>query len=764
LINSIESLRSQISVSLGLAETGISSIKDEIQFWRQKVEKSSTKSDKEAAKVFAQHFEGLSVMIDDSSKTKSLQNLRGLEDLIDRIQYALDEIWRLENFKYPQNRMVSLLDLLSSFVVERCVDELNLQDDVWSLNAVYMNELINDVMDVLNNWNTICDSLTRLFWTNCESHLWLGSPHASQVIEKFKTRLMDILDIWKKVHQQISILTSEDSTFSLSPNDYFSYFKSINIYDITPIGEKFWNISLHKFENAFSTIDEKIALNIKFSIQTSIDNPQEIINIFSQFENILKSHKIRNLLKIECNLLFEAIKMYVVKLEKSLSSWKRTPPDELQDEISHCVIDIRYLKVIEYQVNKLNSVCKNILTDHENYDEVMKIVDDFNDEIKTALKQNFNDWCENSSTMISSGELILKDNEPVVRFETTDRQQMTATYSEKLVIFCNDVSSLRNFGFMNLPNELLKYASIGRKYIKYAKNLQQISSFHNTIGDKIIPCHRPIMLKNAKEFSSLVRSESVSWNNEDSVQRYINILQSSIDNLSKDLNLLTSYHEKFKCSVSTNFNVNNNKLLYILISPQILRLMNTDMLKHSPVWKDEMKTLREHFVDLERKGYTNLQLFKVHWDYQLYKALEYQLVSLLIDSREKLQDIHIDIVFRNQQLQFRPTMEEIRFEYYQQIKKYIEMPLSFHGFSDKSKEIFSIMVHRNRSKFKSLYDRAERNFKRLTDFRDLWLPWIAIGCMNLENLCNVHLTQWEHWDKNFKSCKLFSQKIAKIQK
>lgn len=192
--------------------------------------------------------------------------------------------------------------------------------------------------------------------------------------------------------------------------------------------------------------------------------------------------------------------------------------------------------------------------------------------------------------------------------------------------------------------------------------------------------------------------------------------------------------------------------------------MNTDMLKQSSIWKEEMRTLREHFVELERKGYTNLQLFKVHWDYQLYKALEHQLVSLLVDSREKLQDIHIDIVFRNQQLQFRPTMEEIRFEYYQQIKKYIEMPLSFQGFSDKSKEIFAIMVQRNRSKFKSLYERAERNFQRLNDFRDLWLPWIAIGCLNLENLCNVHLTQWEHWDRNFKACKLFSQKIAKIQK
>lgn len=198
-------------------------------------------------------------------------------------------------------------------------------------------------------------------------------------------------------------------------------------------------------------------------------------------------------------------------------------------------------------------------------------------------------------------------------------------------------------------------------------------------------------------------------------------------------------------------------------SLQIIKLMSTDLLKQSNVWKEELKSLRDSIATLERKGYSNLQLFKLHWDYQLYKALEHQLILFLIDSKEKLPDINIDIVFRQQQLQFRPTLEEIRFQYYSQLRKYVEMPLHFHGFSDNSNQLFRVMVERNRSRFKSLYDRAERNFQRLCEFRDLWLPWVAIGCVNLENLCQVHLSTWENWDRNFKSCKNFSQKIAKIQ-
>lgn len=126
---------------------------------------------------------------------------------------------------------------------------------------------------------------------------------------------------------------------------------------------------------------------------------------------------------------------------------------------------------------------------------------------------------------------------------------MTVTYKKALIKFCKDIQHLKSYGFTNIPNDLMKYGSIGKKYIKYAKNLQQIASFHNTIGDRIIPCLRPIMLKNAIELSNLVKSESVSWNDEESVIRYISILQQAVDRLSKDNIILTGHHELMKKSV-----------------------------------------------------------------------------------------------------------------------------------------------------------------------------------------------------------------------
>jgi len=73
------------------------------------------------------------------------------------------------------------------------------------------------------------------------------------------------------------------------------------------------------------------------------------------------------------------------------------------------------------------------------------------------------------------------------------------------------------------------------------------------------------------------------------------------------------------------------------------------------------------------------------------------------------------------------------------------------------------MVKRNCHYFKGLYNRSVDLFKQLNLLRDAWLPWVALGCVELDKLCNVHLSIAEDWEINFKACKQFSQDIAKIQ-
>lgn len=123
-----------------------------------------------------------------------------------------------------------------------------------------------------------------------------------------------------------------------------------------------------------------------------------------------------------------------------------------------------------------------------------------------------------------------------------------------------------------------------------------------------------------------------------------------------------------------------------------MKLMNTDLLRQGDIWKEEMKNLRNIITNMELKNYTNLQAFKIHWDHQLYKVLEFQYLMGILDLNHRLPDISIDVVFRQQEIQFRPTMEEIRMIYYSQLRRFIERPLTFKGLSEHSGNIFKNMV------------------------------------------------------------------------
>lgn len=136
---------------------------------------------------------------------------------------------------------------------------------------------------------------------------------------------------------------------------------------------------------------------------------------------------------------------------------------------------------------------------------------------------------------------------------------MQVTFKPKLVTFSQDVRELESLGF-RIPIELRETALHAIKFMGFARRLQQIATFHNTIGDRMIPCQRPIMLKNAMELSKLVQSESVAWNDEESVNRYVSTLQNAVSKLSRDNSFLAGQHEEAKNIV----NLLKNNMIFLI--------------------------------------------------------------------------------------------------------------------------------------------------------------------------------------------------------
>ena len=122
-----------------------------------------------------------------------------------------------------------------------------------------------------------------------------------------------------------------------------------------------------------------------------------------------------------------------------------------------------------------------------------------------------------------------------------------------------------------------------------------------------------------------------------------------------------------------------------------------------------------------------MRSWKLHWDYQLYKALEHQYQLGLERLNEHLPEIKVELTFRyvplvtlstqtalifsdvrtcrQQVLQFRPPLEEIRSKFYREIRRFVCIPLHFRGvdITMATDTIFPKMIEQNVKCLQTVY-------------------------------------------------------------
>ena len=75
----------------------------------------------------------------------------------------------------------------------------------------------------------------------------------------------------------------------------------------------------------------------------------------------------------------------------------------------------------------------------------------------------------------------------------------------------------------------------------------QIATFHNNIGDSMLPCLKPLMLEAAKGLSALVQEQNVvTWSQGENVNNYIRRLQQAVQRLTALNQQLTMCHEQIQ--------------------------------------------------------------------------------------------------------------------------------------------------------------------------------------------------------------------------
>ena len=335
-------------------------------------------------------------------------------------------------------------------------------------------------------------------------------------------------------------------------------------------------------------------------------------------------------------------------------------------------------------------------------------------------------------------------------------------YNDGLSQLVREVRQLGSMG-IELDASICKEVASARRMYHYGMLLNQVSAFYNNIESQMIPSQKAMMLGDAREFESL--------------------LMHPVDSLGKaitweDRNTLDDYISKLE-RVSARLTDKNRRLrrLHSQLAANIVRLMDVDLVRQKEAFGQGVRDIRELFRDLDAQGGIPLasqRTWRVHWDFQLYKALEHQYARGLEVLNESLPRVSMSLIFKQRRLIFDPPIEEVRASHYKAIRQFVSIPLMLKGVSEQSERsgFFKSIVETNIQRVLKLYDKTEQLFGRLLEERRKMNDWVCVGVCgapgsgteSIEEMIRSVSPEWsaEDWEANIRRIKLAGREALKI--
>nr|XP_026491807.1 cytoplasmic dynein 2 heavy chain 1-like [Vanessa tameamea] len=263
----------------------------------------------------------------------------------------------------------------------------------------------------------------------------------------------------------------------------------------------------------------------------------------------------------------------------------------------------------------------------------------------------------------------------------------------------------------------------------------------------MIPSTRPMMLQAALELAALVQDDQpLYWHDEEKLIDYTERLKRVVLKLEGQNTYLTGQH--------------------IAIRNIIVKLMDTDLLAKQSEWKKGIKDIRDIIEKVEANGYKNTDMWRSHWDFQLYKTLEFQYIKTLLALHKHFPKVRVDMVLRDRTVRLQPPLEEIRVQHYSQLRRLVSLPNHFVGLRANiadEKSIFASIVEKHGWLGNRAVRELEAALRAARGACARWARRAALACVrDLDALCARRLRRVADWEDNFKACKALGQAVAKM--
>ena len=330
-------------------------------------------------------------------------------------------------------------------------------------------------------------------------------------------------------------------------------------------------------------------------------------------------------------------------------------------------------------------------------------------------------------------------------------------FSDSLVSLVREARQISALGFV-VPAKIKNDVSVAQRFYSHGMVLKQVANFYNQLSNQIILCQKPMLLADALEFERRLSNprdttgQMITWKSSSAIiESYILQLQTVAAKLTNRNRLLQRCHSQLRS--------------------QVLSLFEHDLLHQRDRWTATIREMREMFLQLEREGYdSNSQMaWRLHWDHQIYKALEYQYYRGLEVITETIPKTVVTVVVRHHRVQFDPPIEELHMSIMKTLKSYINIPFSFKGVSESSAVAgFFANIARSTKGVSAqvkAYEQMEQLLNHVSEEMKKMADWLAPSCVTMEVIessVDELLNDTADWDLNYKILKQISKESDTI--
>ncbi|KAH7968366.1 hypothetical protein HPB52_007978 [Rhipicephalus sanguineus] len=450
------------------------------------------------------------------------------------------------------------------------------------------------------------------------------------------------------------------------------------------------------------------------------------------YSELLKHPDVQAQLAPERDVLLRALSECMVEAKKSYEQTScsiQGVPDVVRDIVG--------LQELRTRLEEAREVVRLLNDGSNSWETLVEKLNRACDEAREAAADRLDGWSRNAQQIAT--KTSLQEDEPALILGAGGRPRVSL--SPRLASIASEARQLRALGCRLPPGPLRQLEDTAARVGHRARHLQQVASFYSTVADQMIPSQRPLMLGLAEELTGALR-QRVPWGDVTALDAFVGRLRGLAARLAGRNRHLRALH--------------------LAVCRKVMSLFDLDLVCRQQNWKDVLNDIRATMAQ-QQESPEQVRPWRAHWDRQLYKALECQYLRGLETLLQYLPETRVELTCRSGQLCFRPPLEEVRSRYYQQVKRFLALPLHFRGVSDDlavdQSLVFSVIVDRNAHQFVDLYRRTQRLFASVQASAGRFQEWVALSSLDLQTFAEG--LSPEEWKNSFRTVKAKCQEFGK---